>query len=175
MTARIVFPASRLEKVSGGASAGLAALVLSLQIRAIVLAGVFVLAVGCQRSDFQYVEGLVTLDSVPVEGATVTFRPTAKGGMMAAGVTDAKGLYRLNPLRGRTGAGAWVGDFDVTIIKARDPGEGGRREDLTGRVEYITPPGYADAAISGLKATIKPGRNTGESVSFDLKSGFKAK
>jgi hypothetical protein len=136
---------------------------------------VFGLAVGCKPSPFQYVEGLVTLDGVPVEGATVTFRPQEKGGMMAAGITDAQGIYRLNPLQGKRGAGAMVGDFDVTIIKARDPGEGGRREDLTGKVEYITPPAYADAAMSGLKATIKPGRNTGPDVSFELKSDFKKK
>lgn len=154
MTARITFPAHGL---------------------ALLLAGVCVLVVGCRPSPFQYVEGLVTLDGVPVEGATVTFRPQEKGGMMAAGITDAKGLYRLNPLQGKRGAGAMVGEFDVTIIKARDPGEGGRLEDLTGKVEYLTPPAYADLAKSGLKATIKPGRNTGPDVSFELKSDFKGK
>ena len=166
MTACIELPAGRRDTDVSGRLA---------TVRAFLRAGVLALVVllGCKPSPFQYVEGLVTLDGVPVEGATVTFRPKEKGGMMAAGITDAKGLYRLNPLRGKRGVGAMVGDFDVTVIKARDTGEGGRFEDLTGKVEYITPPAYADVALSGLKATIKPGRNVGPDVSFELKSGFK--
>lgn len=129
--------------------------------------------IGCQRSEFQYVEGVITLDGVPVDGASVAFRPRAKGGMMAAGMTDANGRYRLNPLRGKDGTGALAGEYDVSIIKTKEPGEPGVSASREGRLEYVTPPGYADAATSGLTATIKPGRNTGESVSFDLKSSFR--
>jgi hypothetical protein len=128
--------------------------------------------IGCRPSEFQYVEGVITLDGVPVEGASVTFRPREKGGMMAAGMTDASGRYRLNPLRGKEGAGALVGEYDVSIIKTREPEDGVARGSPEGRIEYVTPPGYADTATSGLTVTIKPGRNTGGSVSFDLKGTF---
>ena len=165
MLAHREYSAGRSGRRSGGSVACAAAL----------LAAAFLPAVGCRPSPFQYVEGVVTLDGTPVEGATVTFRPKEKGGMMAAGITDANGVYRLNPLQGKRGAGAMVGDFDVAIMKARDPGEGGTREQLTGKVERITPPAYADIATSGLKATIKPGRNTGPDVSFELKSDYKKK
>jgi len=131
--------------------------------------------IGCRPSEFQYVEGVITLDGVPVEGASVTFRPREEGGMMAAGISDASGRYRLNPLRGRDGAGALVGEYDVSIIKTREPSNGVARGTREDRIEYVTPPGYADKATSGLTATIKPGRNTGESVSFDLKGNFRKK
>lgn len=131
------------------------------------------LLIGCQPSEFQYVEGVITLDGVPVEGATVAFRPRNKGGMTAAGMSDANGRYRLNPLRGKDGAGAMVGEYDVSVIKTREPGDGGTFLVREGAIEYVTPPGYADVATSGLTATIKPGRNTGENVSFDLKSDFR--
>lgn len=135
----------------------------------VATAAAFLLLTGCRPSGFQYVEGVITLDGVPVEGASVTFRPREKAGMMAAGMSDASGRYRLNPLRGKDGAGALVGEYDVSIIKTREPNNGGPSGSPEGRIEYVTPPGYADTATSGLTATIKPGRNTGESVSFDLK------
>jgi len=142
---------------------------------ALATAATALILIGCQRSEFQYVEGVITLDGVPVEGASVTFRPREEGGMMAAGISDASGRYRLNPLRGKDGAGALVGEYDVSIIKTREPSDGVARGTREDRIEYVTPPGYADKATSGLTATIKPGRNTGESVSFDLKGNFRKK
>ena len=61
---------------------------------------------------------------------------------------------------------------DVSIIKTQEPDDDVARGSREGPIEYVTPPGYADTATSGLTATIKPGRNTGESVSFDLKGTF---
>ena len=142
---------------------------------ALATAATVLFLIGCQRSEFQYVEGVITLDGVPVEGASVTFRPREKGGMMAAGVSDASGRYRLNPLRGKDGAGALVGEYDVAVFKAREPGDGNTVLVREGPIEYVTPPGYSDTATSGLTATIKPGRNTGASVSFDLKGTFRKK
>lgn len=141
----------------------------------VVTAAAFLLLAGCRPSEFQYVEGVITLDGVPVEAATVTFRPREQRGMMAAGVTDSSGRYRLNPLRGKDGAGALVGEYDVAVFKAREPGGEGTFLVREGGIEYVTPPGYADTATSGLTATIKSGRNTGESVSFDLKRTFRKK
>lgn len=142
---------------------------------ALATAATALILIGCQRSEFQYVEGVITLDGVPVEGASVTFRPREKGGMMAAGMSDAGGRYRLNPLRGKDGAGALVGEYDVSILKTREPNNGGPSGSPEGRIEYVTPPGYSDTATSGLTATIKRGRNTGASVSFDLKGTFRKK
>lgn len=142
---------------------------------ALVTAATALFLIGCRPSEFQYVEGVITLDGVPVEGASVTFRPREKGRMMAAGMTDASGRYRLNPLRGKEGAGALVGEYDVSIIKTREPSDGDPSGGPGGQIEYVTPPGYADTATSGLTATITPGRNTGESVSFDLKGTFRKK
>jgi hypothetical protein len=141
----------------------------------VATAAAFLLLTGCRPSEFQYVEGVITLDGVPVEGASVTFRPREKGGMMAAGMSDAGGRYRLNPLRGKDGAGVLVGEYDVAVFKAREPSDGNTVLVREGPIEYVTPPGYADTATSGLTATIKPGRNTGESVSFDLKGSFQKK
>ena len=138
-------------------------------------AAIALFLIGCRPSEFQYVEGVITLDGVPVEAATITYRPREKGGMMAAGMSDASGRYRLNPLRGKDGAGALVGEYDVSIIKTREPVDSDTSGSSPGRIEYVTPPGYADTATSGLTATIKPGRNTGESVSFDLKGTFRKK
>ena len=144
---------------------------------------------GCSRGPaVQYVEGVVTLDGEPVEGAIVAFTPPGDG-LGAAGTTDASGVYRLNPLTGRASGGTLVGDYLVAIRKweYQDPGpapdpsdqkayaiwqekslKAARREPV-----YLTPQPYGDAATSGLKATVKKGRNTGAAFSFDLKSDFK--
>ena len=146
-----------------------------ITVRGLATAATALFLIGCRPSEFQYVEGVITLDGVPVEGASVTFRPREKGGMMAAGMSDAGGRYRLNPLRGKEGAGVLAGEYDVSIIKTQEPDDGVARGSREGRIEYVTPPGYADTATSGLTATIKPGRNTGASVSFDLKGTFRKK
>jgi hypothetical protein len=143
---------------------------------------------GCSRGPaVQYVEGVVTLDGNPVEGAIVTFTPSGPG-LGAAGTTDASGIYRLNALTGRAGAGTLAGDYLVAVRKweyqdpgpAPDPGDqkayaawqersmkAARREPT-----YITTKAYGDATTSGLKATVKKGRNTGDAFRFDLKSDF---
>lgn len=143
---------------------------------------------GCSRGPaVQYVEGVVTLDGEPVEGAIVTFTPSGDG-LGAAGTTDASGVYRLNPLTGRAGGGTVMGEYLVAVRKweYQDPGPAPDPSDLkayaiwqekslkAARREpvYVTPQPYGDAATSGLKATVKKGRNTGGAVSFDLKSDF---
>ena len=146
---------------------------------------------GCGRSGpaVQYVEGIVTLDGTPVGGAIVTFAPSGAG-LGAAGTTDALGAYRLNALSARAGAGTMPGDYLVAIRKWEYP-DPGPTPDPSNAAEYekwqalsmkaarreptyITPQAYGDAATSGLKATVKKGRNTGEAFRFDLKSDFKS-
>ena len=157
-----------------------------------VLAVSMAVVCGCSRGPaFQYVEGVVTLDGKPVEGAMVSFMPSGPG-VAAAGTTDANGVYRLNPLTGReAGVGTISGDYVVAVRKwtYADAGPMPDRSDkkaydawqarsLTlGQQEpkYDTPKAYGEAATSGLKVTVKKGRNDGDAFRFDLKSGFKGK
>lgn len=159
------------------------------QIRLAVLGIVIAAVLGCNRGPaVQYVEGVVTLDGQPVEGAIVAFTPSGSG-LGAAGTTNASGVYRLNPLTGRAGSGTLVGDYVVAVRKWRseDPGPAPDENDSRAYAAwqqrmlkadsreptYITPKAYGDAATSGLKATVKKGRNTGAAFNFDLKSDFK--
>lgn len=148
-------------------------------------------ALGCSRGPaIQYVEGLVTLDGQPVEGAIVSFTPSGPG-LRAAGTTDTSGVYRLNPLTGRAGGGTLVGDYLVAVRKwdYQDPGpapdpsdqkayaawQGKSLSAANSEPTYVTPKAYGDNATSGLKASVKKGRNSGEAFRFDLKSDFKGK
>jgi len=158
---------------------------IGLAMLALSMAGTF----GCSRGPaIQYVEGVVTLDGQPVDGAIVTFTPSGPG-LGAAGTTDASGVYRLNPLTGRAGGGTLVGDYLVAVRKweYEEPGPPPDPSDqkayavwqqksmdaASREPTYITPKAYGDAATSGLKATVKRGRNTGADFIFDLKSDFK--
>lgn len=58
------------------------------------------------------VDGIVTLDGSPVEGATVVFTPK-KEGTMSMAMTDAAGKFALRTGAGRKGAA--VGEHDVTV------------------------------------------------------------
>jgi len=40
-------------------------------------------------------------------------------------------------------------------------------------VKYLVPRAYGDSKTSGLKATVKKGRNSGTDFQFDLTSDFK--
>jgi hypothetical protein len=128
-----------------------------------------------------FVEGIVTLDGVPVTDATITFSP--KGNEPAAvGKTDSSGKYTLSSLQGgKNGQGALAGDYYVTIKKmintASKPTEEELRNasekgiDLTmkypSKMEYVIPPKYENKKTSGLEATIKSGKNK---INFDLTS-----
>ena len=63
------------------------------------------------------VEGVVTLDGKPVEGAEVLFRP--ESGRPSAGRTDAEGKYALNYTREEMGA--VPGQHQVLISTFREP------------------------------------------------------
>lgn len=84
-----------------------------------VLAAIPLLSLGCGPSgpEIASVEGTVTLDDKPLEGALVMFYPKA-GGRPAAGRTDASGHYELQYSQGRSGA--LPGEHDVTISTVRD-------------------------------------------------------
>jgi hypothetical protein len=83
---------------------------------------VFVAAAGCGGKTAK-VEGVVTLDGTPLQGATVTFVPD-NGERQASGLTDADGVFHLSTFN--TGDGALPGTHKVTVEKsATRAGTGG--------------------------------------------------
>ena len=61
------------------------------------------------------VEGVVTLDGKPVEGASVTFAPEGDVGQMAYGTTDSEGVFSLTTSSEKIGALA--GTYKVLVSK----------------------------------------------------------
>jgi hypothetical protein len=111
-----------------------------------------VLAAGCDRSglDLAPVEGIVTQNGAPVEGAGVLFLPQT--GPFAMGTTDAEGRFTLKTANY---PGALVGEHRVTISKTQTtatkiPGQLFPRYDT----KYEIPQKYCDASTSGLVAKV---------------------
>jgi hypothetical protein len=63
------------------------------------------------------VEGMVTLDDRPVEGAMVVFVPEGSVGRPASAITDSEGHFALTTFK--EGDGAMPGDYRV-VVKKRD-------------------------------------------------------
>ncbi|MFY8057360.1 MAG: carboxypeptidase regulatory-like domain-containing protein, partial [Planctomycetaceae bacterium] len=61
----------------------------------------------------------MTLDGIPVEGASVSFEPV-NGGRPCSGMTNAEGIYQITSIE--TNDGAPVGDHLVAIIKITGEG-----------------------------------------------------
>ncbi|MCU0876174.1 MAG: hypothetical protein MUF06_00075 [Pirellulaceae bacterium] len=159
-----------------------------LGLAAIVLAGL----AGCDGTSgpaVEYVEGKVTLDGQPVEGAIVGFSPIGSGdtALGAVGTTDASGVYKMTTMpTGTVDAGAVAGDYNVTIqklapstdtevISEDDPRYeqgtiSGNAAPKAAEVKHLVPQKYNSATTSGLKVTVKPGSNKGGEFDFDLKS-----
>jgi hypothetical protein len=128
------------------------------------------------------ISGIVTQGGNVVEGAEVTFQPTA-GSHSAVGITDASGKYRLTTFR--AGDGAVAGDYRITITKydrpVVSPKSDGRIADTgddeddqpagrtfgDGDPRNLLPETYARAETSGLSATVdRSGQRT-----FDFELG----
>jgi hypothetical protein len=94
--------------------------------RYVVLTACLVLAqCGCGGKDrLVKLEGMVTLDNEPVEGAIVSFLPDESGGRFAHGITAKDGSFRLTTYK--QDDGALPGDYRVTVtlIPSDDEGEG---------------------------------------------------
>jgi len=130
---------------------------------------------GCKKPGLQvnFVEGVVLLDGSPVANATVEFAPLTADGLTAIGRSDAEGRYRLTSTRGGPpNGGAVAGDYTVLFKKADYDLKGTgktRADDMDGvPLIYEIPKRYGDLTASGLKATVKPGRNDGPDFRFEL-------
>ena len=141
---------------------------------------------GSKGPTVNYVEGVVTLDGTPVEGVAVGFSPSTAGGIGAAGITDAKGVFKLTSGQaGKPAAGAVTGEYDVTFEKITlassgpqstdDPNYGKKApgKSAAPKPTYVVPQAYGSPKTSGFHVTVKEGKNVGDQFKFDLKSGFK--
>jgi hypothetical protein len=138
------------------------------------------LCVGCGPSGkplkVEYVEGVITLDGQPLDGASIRFTPTEAEGKTeaAGGFSDARGIFTLTSMNGNPERGAVEGEYKVTISKAkiidllrgRDPATLSPYEDHS-RQEETLPAIYSNLEQTELTATVKRGRNT---IDFHLKS-----
>lgn len=153
---------------------------LCVHLAALLVASSFTGCGGPKGPKVEYVEGVVTLDGKPLEGASVGYSPVSPGqGLPAGGMTDASGRYRLTAARGgKPSGGTAVGDYGVMITKQEiippdepvpPPPPGGPPPD-TVRIRSVIPEAYGEMATSGLRVTVKPGRNTSPEFSFQLDS-----
>jgi hypothetical protein len=149
-------------------------------------------AIGCGPGGpaVQSVEGIVTLDGQPVDGAAVFFSPApGSTGLPAAGQTGPDGRFRLTSVKAKTGGGGAVaGDYLVTVTKIHndapplptstdDPNYGkfppapGPNEKP--KIKYLVPQEYGDSKTSGLKATVATGGS--KDLKFELSAKPAAK
>ena len=73
-------------------------------------------AAGCGKKRLVPVEGVVTLDGKPFEGAGVRFIPEGGSGHQANGHTGSDGAFSLTTFT--TGDGAYPGDYKVVVAKS---------------------------------------------------------
>ena len=147
----------------------------------IVACLVFPLFLGCgQGAKFgtDYVEGIVTLDGVPLADASVSFSPKDAGmGKFANGRTDSSGHYTLTAQQGGgQGKGTTPGEYIVLVTKFEQVKLDTPRKNLGGGPPITTetvnklPKAYNDVNAAKLTATVAAGKNK---LDFDLKSNEK--
>ena len=143
---------------------------LSMKNRIACTLGLLALAlapVGCSH-DGGLQEGavaavaIVTLDGVPIEGATVTFAPV-NGGRSATGRTAETGQVAMGT--SAPGDGVFPGEYQVSVIKKEvDPStviedpqayfDEHQRPPPSPKETYVVPKKYSQAKTSGLAVTI---------------------
>ena len=141
-----------------------------IQLLIVLLTALLLTGCGPKGLQTYYVEGIVTLDGEPVEGAQVLFLPMEQtpDSKTASGLTDASGKYTLTADGGLPGKGAVDGEYRVTVKKVEIVAARGapKPEYDTGRppTEYteqkvITPPRYSLPGQTPLKVTVKKEKN----------------
>jgi hypothetical protein len=142
-----------------------------------VVVYIFVIVIGCSPSvkrnlPVEYVEGIVTMDGVPLDNASIQFIPkTETQGEAAGGYTDSKGKYTLSSMNGDPGKGALPGDYIVLITKTISvpiPGtKYGEGDAPPEESKELVPAVYNDRSKPLLEVTVIKGKNT---FNFDVKS-----
>jgi hypothetical protein len=120
------------------------------------------------------IDGVITLDGTPLEGADIQFLPKKEGiGETAFGKSVLAGKFKLSSVRGQPEQGAMKGTYAVTVSKIEvvafskpkiDPVSG---DSITQTSKEILPSIYQDTAKTPLEVTIVEGTNK---VQLDLKS-----
>ena len=135
----------------------------------IALTALFLIA-GCGErrvySPTEMVEGIVTLDGVPVEGVDVTFYPVDSSvGHTATGRTDANGRYTLSSITGAPGRGTTAGEYRVVVslwvTRELDEPFFDRAQDMviSSVSEEMLPRVYTDDRTTPLTVTVNSGNN----------------
>lgn len=151
----------------------------------VAIAVVALVMAGCGKAGpaVQFVEGVVLLDGKELEGATVGFTPVAgTAALPAVGMTRAGGRFALTSTSGGAPErGAVEGEYTVVVVKQEVEGTGIATKDPAvpppldaphprqPQVTNIVPLAYGKPESSGLRATVRSGRNT---YRFELQSGF---
>jgi hypothetical protein len=117
------------------------------------------------------VNGTVTVDGTPVEGASVMFMPQFQG-RPAVGLTDTSGRFTLTTFA--RGDGAQPGQHKVTVTLQKTTGFVADKDGLSGgiapegvRVEWLVPERYSNPETSGLSIEVRQGVSP---VTLDLTS-----
>jgi hypothetical protein len=122
---------------------------------------------GCSADALVKVEGAVTLDGEPVEGAMVTFIPEDGNGRPAHGQTDKHGVFHLTTQKPRDGA--WRGNYKVVVdykegvtippaTNMRDAFQGLKKAEAekTKPPRYVIPAQFSDPGKTVLRKTVPP-------------------
>jgi hypothetical protein len=142
----------------------------------LVLAGVLG-ALGCsgggRSGDFAQVSGIVTKDSVPVDGAKVTFYSTVQAEGSKKGVvsvmTDNSGRYLIATVGDDPGLAPGMYKVTVTKLDAQGAGQDGIDQgqlEAAGTSKNLMPMDYENVKTTKLSVTLEAGKNE---KSFDLK------
>lgn len=129
---------------------------------------------GCSNKLRTYsVEGTVRLDSVPLEGAIISFIvKEGSSGHTAYSRTNEKGMYRLQTHLGEPNAGTTPGEYVVTFSKCIPKRTGKKEVDAEGNIVdeldalETLPLVYTKEDTTPFSATVVNGKNT---FDFNLK------
>lgn len=120
------------------------------------LLGSLLFIAGCGGAYSSTASGIVTIDGHVVPRGAVAFLPVS-GGPSAYGLISDDGSYSVRTGREK---GLPAGDYQVTVTANEDPSAADIAKGLPPPPgKAITPAWYRMKETSGLKFTVKPGRN----------------
>lgn len=119
---------------------------------------------GCGDAGRVEVEGQVSFQGVNLKGGSVTFLSSDHDGLVAAGLIDSEGRYRLRETQGVSGV--LPGVYQVAIRSFEGGALDGAPPDADSGARVVRiPESYADVETSGLTVTVD---KTTTTVNFDL-------